>query len=133
MLFNKIIDQTIKKVFLSDDSKCLKLECESGMNFFIICNDDGGSTGNDDKSWINHISGVKALIGKKVTGCRVNPLDHEEELFDLNNVSLSVQISSLGGYCDIEFRNQNNGYYGGKVYFSLEGYHTDFTELTKDF
>ena len=82
-------------------------------------------------SWFSNITGIQNLIG-----CIVNLVTEREEFTDFEQrkaeseylkqngsepdaLSLyGYSIKTKKGTCDIEFRNESNGYYGGECAFS---------------
>lgn len=91
-------------------------------------------------SWFNDVMGVSALIGKVITKVEDTggPADYEVEEESGRHDDECIQvygfrITTLGGYCDIVFRNASNGYYGGWM-TPVEGERVprDATEITED-
>jgi len=69
------------------------------------------------ESWFYHVLGVDCLLDQQVTKCTVSIMgDIEDELVRQDYDKLyKITITTERGYCDIEFRNSSNGYYGGWV------------------
>ena len=75
-------------------------------------------------SWFNDILGVQNLLGQTVTA--VERVDMPEPPADLVNPQgysydclqdYGIKLTTLLGYCDVIFRNESNGYYGGDLRF----------------
>jgi hypothetical protein len=88
-------------------------------------------------SWFEHMSGVQALIGSTVREVSdidlpdvMEDVDFDESKYDVL-AYYGIRIVSDGGYSDIDYRNDSNGYYGG--YIVKSSYDSIDTEITDDF
>lgn len=94
------------------------------------------------RSWFAHIDNLKALIGNKVNSVQDREMWTEEETKKAESEG-SYDVLSLYGYllktdkgtCDIEFRNDSNGYYGGSADLTTlsEEQRKDLKTITEDF
>lgn len=73
------------------------------------------------ESWINHISGIQALLGEKILKIdeiEMPELNDGEEGFsgkqDVDKI-YSYKMFTGNGVCELEMRNSSNGYYGGSL------------------
>jgi len=71
--------------------------------------------------WINHISGLQAIIGQKILkteSIEMPYLQEGEEGFsgkqEVERV-YSFKMFTSQGVCELEMRNASNGYYGGTL------------------
>jgi hypothetical protein len=110
-----LVDKTIKEVRMELTNTCIQFETDQGV-FSYITEGDCCS-----ESWINHISGLQALIGQKVL--KTEQIDmpeiHEgQEGFsgkqEVEKV-YSFKMFTSQGVCELEMRNASNGYYGGSL------------------
>jgi len=73
-------------------------------------------------SWFAHIDNLKALIGNKINSVEARKMWTKEEIKKAESEG-DYEVLALYGYllktnkgtCDIEFRNDSNGYYGGSA------------------
>lgn len=85
------------------------------------------------ESWINHVSGLKALLGKRVAEFESIKLpDQDSARQDVDRVML-YRLKTDAGACDFEFRNASNGYYGGSLEQSHAVTDTKTTPVVEDF
>lgn len=98
-------------------------------------------------SWFSHITGLKNLLGQKINSVeeRVEFTDEEQKKAEEEYLEdeqykpgclqlYGIMLKTNKGTCDIEFRNESNGYYGGNCDFS--GYkkeNLDWKEILADF
>lgn len=90
------------------------------------------------ESWIQHISGLQALIGErvlKVDEIEMPEINDGEEGFSGRQYVdkiYSYKMFTGNGVCELEMRNASNGYYGGslqkvdKIPHELKPLHKDF-------
>jgi len=108
-----LIGKTIKEVRIEPTNTYIQFETEDWI-FSYITEGDCCS-----ESWINHISGLQAIIGHKVL---------KTEEVDMPTIHLGqkgfserqevdqvycFKIFTNQGVCELEMRNSSNGYYGG--------------------
>lgn len=109
----ELLNKVVKRVFKNDDNDFIVFEFEEG---FAAYNIEGGCCSS---SYIQSINNLQGIIG--------NPII---EISAKENVSASVvidedshidywgySITSTKGICDIEFRDESNGYYSGEAYY----------------
>ena len=109
----ELVGKIISKVELSDDTEFLAFTTIEGEVISYRTWGDCCSV-----SWFSHINGFSNLIGSKVLEVTQKeervPTDAEEAEGDYEVLAIyAYTIKTEKGYCDIEFRNDSNGYYGG--------------------
>lgn len=95
-------------------------------------------------SWFAAINGLASLLGQVVVRIESRVMPNDD--YDAENMHCiqyyGWSIVTARGYCDIEMRNESNGYYGGDVEFIDEldlpwclrnPQGMTFRELTADF
>lgn len=102
-------------------SKIDRVIVENSMNYYIVF-----ISGDKEyiyaaqgeccsESWFYHILGIDCLIGHTVQ--KVDEIDMGEIDDGLTRQGYDklykITLTTESGYCDIEFRNSSNGYYGG--------------------
>ncbi len=115
----ELLGRTIKSVYKMGDTT-LVFKTDKGLISYDTHGDCCSS------SWFSNITGIKNLLGQKV-----NEVVEREEFSDdeikkaeaeyKKNNEYEAESLALYGYllktdkgtCDIEFRNESNGYYGG--------------------
>lgn len=104
---NQLVGKTIEEVRLDAEKTTIEFVTDFGSEFYYTEGDCCSS------SWIEHISGLSELLGKKV----LNTVDLEMESFEepcYDGISCyGYQLNTETGRCIIEMRNHSNGYYGG--------------------
>lgn len=124
--------RTVIAVRLEGDNTLLQFDTDQGPMAF----ETKGECCSE--SWINHISGIEALIGQKVDRVdeiSMGDLHAGDEGFSGKNEEDKVymfKIYTSQGSCDIEMRNASNGYYGGTLR-PLDSASTSAPIITKDF
>lgn len=138
----ELLNKIIVKVELSEDRETFCFTDADGIRYFYNAYGDCCSS-----SWFSNITGIKNLLGQKI----ISVIDREEftdeeqkeaeaeyaKENDYGPESLALYgiiLKTDKGSCDVEFRNESNGYYGGDCSF---GGHEQITEglknITKDF
>lgn len=110
-----LVGKTITQVRLSQDQTYILFETSDGMFAFYT------EAACCSESWINHISGLEALIGQKVT--KVEEMENKTLVSGDTGFSgrqcedevYSFKIFTCNGVCELEMRNASNGYYGGRL------------------
>lgn len=113
----------VKAIYLARENTLIKFETDQG-NFYFFTSGDCCS-----ESWINHISGINALLENKINktdAIFMKSLSSKDEGHsgrdDVDEI-YSFKLFTSQGICELEMRNASNGYYGG--YLSLLS-HDDF-------
>lgn len=111
---NEIIGHTIKNLSLEDGGENLVFTTEKGNIIYTTYSECCS------RSFFSDIEGLDNLLGEKVLSVteRQEWTDEEtkkaESQGDYDSLSLyGYIIKTQKGTCDIEFRNDSNGYYGG--------------------
>lgn len=137
----ELVGETVKEVWINDDSTAMVFKTESGKE---LCYYTWGDCCSE--SWFSSVTGFGNLIGREVKNVteRVEitglPSERQEEdklygyLIEVPNPNYSFYFPD---YCEIEFRNASNGYYGGEcVFMNDEDYKEErgpYTQLKDDF
>ena len=106
-----LIGKTVKAIRINDVKDLIELTCDDGI-LYLSAVGDCCST-----SWFEHMTGVEALIGHTIKNVLVREMpppktDDEDDEFDVTDF-YGWTLETEAGRCDIEMRNQSNGYYGG--------------------
>lgn len=65
-------------------------------------------------SWFESINNATSLLDSQIIGIEIKPEKEASEPTVEESIKLyGYTLKTLKGYCDIEFRNSSNGYYGG--------------------
>jgi hypothetical protein len=125
---------TVTKIKMAADSSYIEFWTDKGMAAFDAYGDCCS------ESWINHISGLQALLNQKINSVERAEMggqiernspgwsgDRGQEVEQI----YSVKFLTGHGVCELEFRNASNGYYGGDL---LPAHRLqDCFEITEDF
>lgn len=116
--FESLVGKTIKEVMISGDGVYIVFVTEDGKEFGYGAEGDCCSS-----SWFSHITGLKNLIGQNVVAVSEREEFSKEEYEEAEKEGEYDVLELYGftlktnkGACDIEMRNDSNGYYGGMVY-----------------
>jgi hypothetical protein len=114
-----LIGKTVTALELSQDRETLTLTCADGSTATGITYGDCCS-----QTWIENIENEEALIGHAITAVE------DIEMPSLGDVGTphhpdvecvqyyGLRITTTGGICTIDYRNDSNGYYGGDLSWS---------------
>lgn len=116
--FDSMVGKTIKAVHMGEDNIYLVFETTDGEFHGYEAEGDCCSS-----SWFSHVTGLKNLVGEEIVSVegRDEYTDEEykeaEKEGDYESLALyGFMLKTKKGTCDIEMRNDSNGYYGGTVY-----------------
>ena len=62
------------------------------------------------QSWFESINNPENIIGAEIIGLEIKPVVEKD---GPGLLAYGITLKTEKGYCDIEYRNENNGYYGG--------------------
>ncbi len=117
-----IVGKTIHEVWIKKDGSYLVLVGD--VPFFFYSDGDCCS-----HTWIHEINGRDALRGSAVTAVENKGIELPGDIDDRDNCeciqSYCMTITTAKGRCDIIYRNESNGYYGGDleyIDFDEKGY-----------
>lgn len=123
MLFEELIGKRPIAIYLSDDKEHLRIITNSTntgcylnpaltQEFGWVCDGDCCST-----SWIEHINGIKFLLGHTVLKVATREMPASADNIVGHDVVqfYGWTLETDAGRCDIEMRNDSNGYYGGSL------------------
>ena len=114
-------------------------------DFAFALDDDTYVTGSPEGdccsyTWVEHVSGVKELVGKEIVSFTENTeFDSHENVDETPYDCLALYGISLhtedGHQIDIDYRNDSNGYYGGWLNWDLSDGtpEKDWRLITEDF
>lgn len=117
----KLIGKIIIKVEKTPEDDALVFTDGNGDKFYYQVYGECCSA-----TWFAHIAGIKSLLGNKVnsvenkeefTDEEQKKAEEEQEDYDVLNL-YGILLKTDKGTCDIEFRNDSNGYYGGSCVYS---------------
>lgn len=128
-----LVGKVINKIEMSDDTTVMVFTTDSGEKIAYLTEGDCCSY-----SWFSHITNLDTLLGQKVNEV-VEREEFSKEEYEKAEKEGDYESLALYGYmlktnkgtCDIEFRNDSNGYYGGWC----ERYHSlpdDLHEVKED-
>ena len=116
--------------------KILKIELNDNNNIMIFTLEDFSKVGYQaegdccSSSWFNGINGVQNLLGAEVLDY-VTKVEREENDGEIRYYGFTLMTSK--GSCDIDFRNDSNGYYGGSCEYMGKTNITDTRFIVQDF
>ena len=121
-----------KKVYgfkLNDDKTELRLKLDDGY-CIIYAHDDCGYS-----SWFEGITGDEALEGGaeilEVNLINVGEVANKDpEDTDSVTEQYGLKFKTTNGYCDMDMRNESNGYYGGFISLGPDEYSYETCETT---
>lgn len=135
----ELIGKTIEKVELGNDTT-LVFTTSGGEKIAYYAEGDCCSS-----SWFSNITGIKNLLGQTVNEVVEREEFSEEEQkkaeeeYKKNNdyepdvlALYGFMLKTDKGTCDVEFRNESNGYYGGYCELT-ESIPSKLKEITEDF
>ena len=116
---DELKDKIIKKVEMEED-QTIVFTTKDGEKIAYVAYGDCCST-----SWFAHIAGLKNLLGQRIVEVKERQEWTKKEIAtaeaegDYESLSLyGYLLKTKKGTCDIEFRNESNGYYGGNAELS---------------
>jgi len=111
----ELFKQYISHIYMDDDKNYLVFLNKTGQ-WVYSPEDDCCST-----SSFKSIENAENIINEWIIGIEEKPAYGfliEEHLCERNTVTIyGYTLKTNKGYCDIEFRNESNGYYGGSCEF----------------
>jgi hypothetical protein len=111
----QLVGHTITAIKVNPERDRLLLMTDSQFNVELLVDGDCCS-----RSYFNDINGVDEILGKEVD--KVTPtfegdrdVERDGRLKEDPDIAkyYGIKIESKTGRCDIVFRNESNGYYGG--------------------
>lgn len=125
----ELVGKTVNAVYLSDDQIYMAFETDEGRIEYVA---DGDCC---SRSWFNDVIGLKSLVGFRVLEVEEANLpfpDGEDVYGDCLQI-YGIKLKTTGGYTDIVFRNESNGYYGGQVIKAWRPVSANFELLEGDY
>lgn len=128
----ELLNQKVKKIEINAENDSLVFITDKEEFVYNAWGDCCSIT------WFSHIAGIKNLLGQTVT----KVIEHksrdatEEEYKEGNYDDLEIYgfaLETKKGTCDIEFRNDSNGYYGGDCDKGSRYPKQHYKEVTTDF
>lgn len=109
-LLKLLIGKTIKEVRLKEKDH-LAFICTDGTYLLLYTEGDCCSI-----SWIEHFNGLSALIGQTVNNVVTRDMPKIPDRAEFECIECyGWTLETAAGRCDIEMRNESNGYYGGTL------------------
>ncbi len=107
-----LIGKIIVKVDLSEDKQYITFWTDEGLGYIFYSESDGQSD-----SWIESIENVQSLLNEKV----IDIFEHCLDVIDIDDdgsvAVYNYDIRTGKGICTIDFRDESNGYHGGRLMF----------------
>lgn len=127
-LLKLLVGKTVKEVRLHADKTLLAFICDSGD--YLYCYTDGDCCSS---SWIEHLNGLKSLLGHVVNNVVTRDMPEVAGESEWSCISCyGWTLETNAGRCDIEMRNESNGYYGGNL-MNSSGDPLELPLVTEDF
>jgi hypothetical protein len=123
--FEKLVGKKVESIMISSTSTSLLFSCDDGKMMLFEAEGDCCSA-----SWFADIINPSCLLGRVITG--VSDISMNDVVRDLSRLRAHIvtddnrtvhdvlqycanRLFTDAGYCDIIYRNDSNGYYGGFV------------------
>lgn len=107
---NPLIGKTIIAVYLATDNMAIRFDTDEGKS--IVARTDGDCCSH---SWIESLDDPDALLGEVVSAEDVDmnlpDVEHDGEFVAFYGFKIATKL----GVCVIDFRNESNGNYGGRL------------------
>lgn len=117
----ELLNKQISRVMLNSFSDQILFITSNGEQFLYQTEGDCCST-----TWIEEINGLDNLLGQVIHDVEDVPMGEPEadrahgqdgsKYFDVLQ-DYGVKFTTTRGYCDLVYRNESNGYYGGSLGF----------------
>ena len=104
----ELIGLVVDSVFMDDENEQLSFVSKGISNVYVA---RGECCKDNNNVWFAHVTGINNLLNERVVA--VDEVEMNESIDNDYADVYSIKISTRIGYCDIEFRNDHNGYYGG--------------------
>lgn len=119
-----LVGRAVVALKMSDDNRVLQFDMSDGGSEVFYTAGDCCST-----SWIEHLSGVQALLGHKITGGSETSLGElpRQDNWEVIKAYKTTLTTEKGSF-EIEYRNSSNGYYGGTLEFIKPESHDVYLE-----
>lgn len=105
-----LIGKTIKDIWIDSEGEYIVFEGDRPYFFFV----EGGCCSS---TWIHEINGRDALHEAEINNVEVKGIDLPGDIYDRDECevleSYCLTLITKKGHCDIIYRNESNGYYGG--------------------
>ncbi len=139
----ELLNKTITKVEIGRDNTLLVFVTDLEERIGYESEGDCCSV-----SWFSNITGLENLIGQEVlevvareewtAGEQTDAEELYKKEYGYEPESLALygwMLKTKKGTCDIEFRNESNGYYGGwcEYHPRMDSFHDEFVEVKEDF
>lgn len=112
--FEELVGQTIEAAYINEDNTCLWFVTTKGDIYTFFSEGDCCS-----HSWFEHIANVDELLLQEVLSVESwAPVPKEGDTPESESQQpYGYRLKTKAGSCDIDMRNESNGYYGGWVNF----------------
>lgn len=130
----ELIGKTIIKLEIGSDDTTLVFTDSLGNQYFYNSYGDCCSS-----TWFSHITGIHNFLGHEVNNTvekeerDPTETEYKEGQYDVLRI-YGYTLETDKGRCDVEFRNDSNGYYGGSCDFGGSKGNTEgYREVKEDF
>lgn len=109
-----LVGRIVESAWINERRDVIELRFADNPALFLCAVGDCCS-----RSWFEHVEGVDALIGHQILRVveREMPPPSSDAHSDVTRY-YGWTIETARGRCDIEMRNESNGWYGGSVYIA---------------
>jgi len=109
-----LIGKTIKDVWISNEGDYLVFDFDGYAPYYFYVESECCSS-----TWIHEINGRDALRDAEINSVESKDIELPDDKNDKDNEdsleSYCLTLTTRKGRCDIIYRNQSNGYYGGDL------------------
>lgn len=116
MSFRELIGKRVQKLYIDSDKQTLSFVTDQGLQIYSALGDCCSD------SWFEHLSGVKDILGKVITGVTeiecAEVMGTKQEVDRVYSYKFTLGEEAVGRF-EVEMRNSSNGYYGGSVEISV--------------
>lgn len=110
-VMDDLVGKTVESVYVSSDQTVLVVLHDEGFSVYNCYGDCGSAT------WIADLVGVTSLLGHVVASAEEIDIDvvNDGRSSQGEDCFYGIKLKTSGGYVDIIYRNNSNGFYGGSL------------------
>lgn len=129
----ELLDKKVIKIELNSDNTIIVFTDITGEKIAYLAVGDCCSS-----SWFYGITGIYNLLHKEINKIedkeiQINQSLGSEQMYDDDELqNYGITLLTDKGYCDIEYRNLSNGYYGGYCEKTVLSGQEDLREIKDD-
>lgn len=109
-----LLGKTIRAVRTNKSKNVIQMATRTGTIVYLTAEGECCS-----RSWFEHLNGLEALLGHPITRVVEREMPEDTKGDDVTRY-YGWTIETPRGRCDVEMRNESNGYYGGDCVVSTE-------------